>query len=286
MGASGPAIFSDDVAADVRDEWREALMDGLADEAATERVLREFADALGDEDDATVVWLGLAAAQMETGRLQDFVRDRALAIIEHGGDVDRWREESATLGRQREKVLRTLGEKLRGAQPPPKTLRRPKPRRSPLDVGDVVRVRGERTGEALFVVVAMADTYPPGSTSPVVAGLLWDGGDVPDDTTLASLPILHDAEPPPFHPTKVVPPHQLLHVVHSPMRGKRALDNVGEVVAKGVDRPDAADYRDDGRRDGPRVGYCDWIFLTRWIGESWHQRCVDVTRRMAAGGAK
>lgn len=122
---------------------------------------------------------------MQTGRLQDSVRDRALAIIEQGGDVDRWREESATLGRQREKVLRTLGEKLRGPQPAPKTIRRPKLRLSPLDVGDVVRVRGARTGEALFVVVDIADTYPPGSTSPVVAGLLWDGDDVPDDTTLA-----------------------------------------------------------------------------------------------------
>ena len=84
----------------------------------------------------------------------------------------------------------------------------------------------------------------------------------------------------------MVPPHQLLHVVHSPTRGKRALASFGEGVAKDVGRPDAAYYRDDVRRDGPRVGYCDWLFLTRWIGESWHQRCIDVTCRMTAGEAK
>jgi hypothetical protein len=281
MGASGPAIFSDDVAADVRAGWREALMDGLSGDAATERVLTEFADALADEDDATVVWLGLAAAQMQTGRLQDAVRDRALRIIEDGGDVDRWREESAALGRGRERALRTLAEQLRGPQPRPKTLRRPKPRASPLDTGDVVRLRGTRTGEALFVVVDQADTYPPGSTSPVLAALLWEGGDVPDDLTLAHLPILHDAEAPPFNPDKAPPPRQLLHVVQSPARGKHALAHFGEVVAKGIDRPDAADHREDDRRDGPRVDYCGWAFLANWIGESWYDRCVDVTRRMA-----
>jgi len=220
---------------------------------------------------------------MQTGRLEQPVRDRALDIIEAGGDVDRWKEGSVALARRRARVLHAFAEKLRGPQPQPRTPRRPNPQLSPLEVGDVVRVRGERTGEALFVVVDLADTYPPGSTSPVVAGLLWEGGEVPDNQELTRLPILHDAVPPPMNPDRVPPPRQLLHIVDSPTRGKYALANVGEVVAKGVLRADAADYRQDvslGLPDGPDVGSNSWLFMARWIGESWHQRCIDVTRRM------
>lgn len=87
MGASSSAIFDDDVAADVRAEWRDAILDGLEADEATARVLAEFAEALDHGDDAKVVWMALAAAQMETGWLQDDVRDRALSIIDAGGDV-------------------------------------------------------------------------------------------------------------------------------------------------------------------------------------------------------
>lgn len=98
MGASSSAIFDDDVAADVRAEWRDAILDGLEADEATARVLAEFAEALEHGDDAKVVWMALAAAQMETGRLQDDVRDRALSIIDAGGDVERWTETTRRTG--------------------------------------------------------------------------------------------------------------------------------------------------------------------------------------------
>jgi hypothetical protein len=68
VGTWGTGIFADDTAADVRDGWREALLDGLSDDEATARVVTQFADALDDPDDGIVVWLALAAAQMQTGR--------------------------------------------------------------------------------------------------------------------------------------------------------------------------------------------------------------------------
>ena len=40
LGApGGTAIFSDDTASDVRDEWRDAIVDGLGAEDATRRLL-------------------------------------------------------------------------------------------------------------------------------------------------------------------------------------------------------------------------------------------------------
>ena len=69
VGAWGTGIFDGDTAADVRDDWREALLDGLEPEAATARVLERHRDALRDADDEVVVWLALAAAQAQAGRL-------------------------------------------------------------------------------------------------------------------------------------------------------------------------------------------------------------------------
>lgn len=275
MGTWGPGIFSDDVALDVRGVWREALMDGLDDAAATKRVLDELGELFEDEDDAIISWLALAAAQHQTGRLQAKVRERALAIIDDGADLERWREGSAALGRKRERALTALAAKLRGPQRAPTTLRRPRPTLSPLDVGDVVRIRGREGGAGLFVVVDHSDAYPPGSTEPVVAGLLWDREEVPDDVELARLPLLHDAD---------APRSQLLHRVFSPARGRNALANFGEVVAQGVMRTDAADHRKDqsrGFRDGPRVGHCTWLFLAGWIDGPWYRRCVEATSRVS-----
>src|SRR4051794_34638039 len=70
VGAWGTAIFSDDTALDIRDEWRDAILDGLSTEEATARLLESFDDYLGDDEDTEkVFWMALAAAQVETGRL-------------------------------------------------------------------------------------------------------------------------------------------------------------------------------------------------------------------------
>src|SRR4051794_41739070 len=91
LGAWGTAIFSDDSASDVRDEWREAILDGLSPEDATQRLLETFDDYLEQADTEKLFWMGLAAAPMETGRPLPGGCDRALAIIDGGGGVGRWR---------------------------------------------------------------------------------------------------------------------------------------------------------------------------------------------------
>jgi hypothetical protein len=73
----------------VRDRWREAVLDGLDPVAATEHVLSELSASFDDREDG-VAWLALALAQHETGRLQDAVRDRALAVTAAGADLAQW----------------------------------------------------------------------------------------------------------------------------------------------------------------------------------------------------
>jgi hypothetical protein len=43
MGAWGTAIFSDDTARDIRDEFRDLIGEGLSTEQATEKLLSEYA---------------------------------------------------------------------------------------------------------------------------------------------------------------------------------------------------------------------------------------------------
>jgi hypothetical protein len=96
MGAWGPAIFSDDTAADVRDEFKTLVGNGLDPVEATERLLSEWADVVEDPDDGPVFWLALAATQARLGRLVDEVRDRALAVIDSGENLRRWEEEASS----------------------------------------------------------------------------------------------------------------------------------------------------------------------------------------------
>jgi hypothetical protein len=133
MGTWGHGIFQDDVAADVRAAWEEALRDGLSSEDATALVVSSLRPPPGSaafEDEEKVFWLALAAAQSDRGRLQPTVRDRALAIIDAGGDLDRpelVEAGQAAIGRRR-RALDRLAAKLGGPQPRPSRPRRPRPR--------------------------------------------------------------------------------------------------------------------------------------------------------------
>lgn len=272
MGAWGTGLFENDLAADVRHEWREAVIEGLDPRAATERLVGEHRDVISDRDEHVVFWLALAAAQAETDRLQADVRDRALALIDAGGDLYRWEESGPAAVRKREKVLRGLSERLRGPQRLPTRIRRPPVRTSPLGRGDVVRIRSIHDhSEGLFVVVGEEEGWPPGSTDPVVVALLWTGGEIPTPVEMARLPLVLEEDP----QTKEV--RTFDEVVHTPTRGRLALSNYGDVVARGVARPDAP--------GGPRARFGTWSSLAHWVGGAWFSRSIELTRRMHGLGS-
>jgi hypothetical protein len=141
MGAWGTAIFSDDTAADVRDAFTDFVAEGLSPSEATERLLRERAELLADEDDAVAFWLALAATQWKLGRLLDDVRDRAVAIIDDGDDLRRWEDNSRSEINQRKKHLAKLREKLLSPQPKAKKLKSFPKSSTDFRVGDVAAYR-------------------------------------------------------------------------------------------------------------------------------------------------
>jgi len=141
MGTWGVAIFSDDVAADVRDCFTDLIADGLNSQDATERLVAESKEILDDEDDALVFWLALAATQSKLGRLTNEVRDRALAVIDSGDELRRWAELSKSDISRRKQHLLKLRQQLCGVQPKPKKLRPRQKSSTDFKPGDVVAYR-------------------------------------------------------------------------------------------------------------------------------------------------
>jgi hypothetical protein len=159
LGAWGTGLFSDDMACDVRDHYRELIEDGAEDGTATNQTLEKFRAYLEESDGIAV--LALAVTQSKLGRLDPGIRDRALAVIDRGADLDAWERDNPKLLPKRRAVLEKARAQLTGPQPARKRLRPPKRVTSGLTAGDVlaldlperlillrvVRVRPHRLGE-------------------------------------------------------------------------------------------------------------------------------------------
>ncbi|KZD45442.1 MULTISPECIES: MarR family transcriptional regulator [Bacillus cereus group] len=115
MGAWGTGLFDDDTTCDVKDQFIEYLDEGNSAEEATKLVLEEYLDEFDiDEDleEMSLVFIGLAAIQLEKGCIQDEVRSNAIALIEHGADLELWEEAGEEDYDERKKVLNTLKQQL------------------------------------------------------------------------------------------------------------------------------------------------------------------------------
>jgi Domain of unknown function (DUF4259) len=103
MGTWGFDIFDDDTTLDVRGVFEDALAAGGSVIEATHRVFAEMAEAVVDYDDGALIWLALAALQLEHGAVEPWVQAPALAVIDRGIGLDRW--EGADDRAQREAAL-------------------------------------------------------------------------------------------------------------------------------------------------------------------------------------
>ncbi|HUY58616.1 MAG TPA: hypothetical protein VMV16_02800 [Solirubrobacteraceae bacterium] len=278
MGSWGTALFSDDLAADVRADWRDAIIDGEEPEDVTQRLIDRYIRGRSDSGDTLVFWLALAAAQLETGRLDADVRDRALTIIDSGGDVARWRETGESLGRQRQKVLDRLAQKLRGPQPKPKRLRRSTPLGVSFDVGDAVLLRSiNATGDVIAVVVCHHPGYPRGVVNPVVELVTWEQDRTPTASELAQLPCVL-TEVAERRPDRAgVRPH--MFVVTTATKKDRFGAHIGQVIARGVPRRPAGDPGNGAAIGGEVLtSWTTWPGLIHIIGWDRFRRDVELTR--------
>lgn len=195
MGVWGTSLFSDDLACDVRDHYRELLEDGVDDTDAT-RLTREKFHAYFEESEG-IALLALAVTQSNVGRLDADIRDQALAILDRGADLDVWKRENAKLLPKRRAVLEKVRAQLSGPQRPRRRLRPPKRVGCGLAAGDVLALRLPTRAALLRVVRIRA--HRRGET-PVLEELDFLGIDVPTRDVLDRLgPKINDSITPP-HP--------------------------------------------------------------------------------------
>ncbi|CAM3053028.1 hypothetical protein HAHI6034_12940 [Hathewaya histolytica] len=153
MGVWGTAIFSDDVADDIRSEYNRLLSVGASDEEATSIIFNMyyFDECEGTEDEP-IFWFALALAQWKKGRLTKDIRDTAINFIDSGEDLERWNIKGAEKDyEKRKKVLKNLKETLLSPMPERKKVRKPTVIISPWKPGDVLcyqlnneKIKGEK----------------------------------------------------------------------------------------------------------------------------------------------
>jgi hypothetical protein len=182
LGVWGTGLFSDDVACDIRDHYRQLLEDGIEDSAATRLTLDKFQRYLEEPDGVALI--AFAVTQSKVGRLEPDVRDRALAIIDAGAGLAVWEQENPKLLSKRRAVLEKARAVLTGPQPARRRLRPPKRELSGLAAGDVLALASPRRVALLRVVRVHAHRL---GETPVLEELDFDGSEVPTRDALERL---------------------------------------------------------------------------------------------------
>src|SRR5262245_39930851 len=182
MGVWGSALFSDDVACDVRDHYRQLLEDGVEDGAAARMTVEKFHEYL--EEPGGVALLALAVTQSKLGRLDSDIRNRALAVLDRGADLEIWERDNPKLLSKRRATLEQARAQLTGQQPPRRRLRPPKRISSGLAAGDVLALELSRRVVLLRVVRVRAHRL---GETPVLEELDFEGTEVPPREVLERL---------------------------------------------------------------------------------------------------
>ena len=186
MGILGTGIFSDDLAADIRGDFRDLIGDGRTPAEATTILCTEYKESISDHDEGTVFWLALAATQWKLGRLEESVSTEALSIIDGGKDLHRWRDEPKLL-RKREAVLEELRQQLLSRPPPPKKIPKVIKNANEWDAGEIVSYTLLSGRKVCFRVVG--HHTDKGGRFAVCEILDWIGETIPAVPQLSEIPV-------------------------------------------------------------------------------------------------
>jgi hypothetical protein len=191
MGTWGTGLYSDDLAADLRGEFRDLVAGGLTPDAAVTKLTTEYAESLTDPDEAPVFWLTIAHTAWRIGRPVPRATSEALRVIAAGDDLRRW--DHAKLRQKRMVVLESIAADLRSPAPPAKSLRVRFVAKNDWKIGEVVAFRLSSQSWTLFRIIGhYVDT---GGRQAVCETLDWVGPSLPDAATITNLPIRSATEP-------------------------------------------------------------------------------------------
>jgi hypothetical protein len=182
LGVWGTGLFSDDVACDVRDQYRQLLEDGVEDGEATRLTVEAFREYL--EESGGIALVALAVTQSKLGRLDLGIRDRALAVLDRGADLEMWERDDPKLLPKRRAMLEKARAQLIGPQPLRRRVRPPKRTSSGLAAGDVLAI--ELPQRVALLRVVRVRSHRLGET-PVLEELDFEGTEVPSPDALERL---------------------------------------------------------------------------------------------------
>ena len=137
MGTWDTSLYGGDLPLDIRDEYYEQLYEGHTPEEAAALVWKEL--RLGEED-LPVFRLILADVQWKLGQMTEDTLRNALEVLDNGAAMAEWEGASESDRRSRQRVLDRLRKKLESPQGPPKTVKRPKPKKFKFRIGDVISI--------------------------------------------------------------------------------------------------------------------------------------------------
>lgn len=186
MGTWGAGLFSDDEACDIRDGYCSLIGSGMSPAAAS-RKLEEDWSGLLQSGLVPHFWLALAAAQMQLGSLEDEVKNKALAEIEAGHDLQRWSQPKDK--GQRKRVLKALKEKITTFQPTGKPGKLPFVEQTAFKRGDTFSYGMKDGRRVVFRVVGVFSDA--GGSFPWVELCDWIGHEVPQPAAIEALPFRH-----------------------------------------------------------------------------------------------
>ncbi len=170
MGSWGVGIFSNDAAADIREDFRDLIAEGLTADESTRRLYDEYGIGPGGVDDNDF-WLGLASAQHRLGHVADGIIERALEIIDDPAELERWSPKERT---RRGAALAKLQAQLQTPAAVPKRVRPRKKVDTSLEPGEhVLFDAGPR--ELLLRVIGV--TSDKGGRYANAIEVDWDGSE-------------------------------------------------------------------------------------------------------------
>ena len=161
MGAWGTGIYSNDTAGDVRDACKDIF--GYYDvEEGNQKLFQQFEIETEPElidDDYASFWYALSDWQWKHGMLNEYVKEKALSLLEVYAGIDDWIESGDKRDvLKRRQVLDKLKNQLQTQQPPLKKpkLTLAKPRHK---IGDIIVFRAKCSGETYWKKTAFTVPY-------------------------------------------------------------------------------------------------------------------------------
>ena len=193
MGVSGTSIFANDIACDVRGDYRELIEDGVDDAEATRKILDKYQKWFDDPESGTAALVGFAVTQSKIGRLDPSIRDRAIALIDRGGDLDVWARDSPKDLGKRKNALEKARAQLTGPQPARKRLKPPRRVVCDLVAGDVLAF--DLPGGPALVRVVYVQSGGRYGELPFLEELEFDGPVLPPAEIIQQIPVVNELSP-------------------------------------------------------------------------------------------